>query len=102
MEEIFLQTKAMDDDTLALVGNAWKEEMVRREKERLVYERYGKITEHDQKKNNKIVHYYMVYDGRKQIRNYTSRDALIEELFSRIEGEAPKAITVEQLFEMYA
>lgn len=97
-----MQTKAMDDDTLALVGNAWKEEMVRREKERLVYERYGKITEHDQPKNNKIVHYYMVYDGRKQIRSYVSREALVDELYSRLEGEAPKAITVEQLFDMYA
>lgn len=92
----------MDDDTLALVGNAWKEEMTRREKEKLVLERFGEITEHDQPKNNKIVHYFMAYDGRKQIRRYTTREALIEELYSRIKGEAPKAITVEQLFEMYA
>lgn len=97
----YLKTRTLDYATLEAVGNAIKEEMVRREKERLVYERFGKITEHDQPKNNKIVHYYMVYDGRKQIRSYVSREALIEELYSRIEGEADKNITVEQLFQMY-
>lgn len=100
MDEIFLQTKAMDDDTLALVGNAWKEEMTKREKEKLVLEKFGSIAQHERTKNNKKISYFLAYDGRKNVTSST-REGLIEKLYSRIEADNIKGVTLEELFEAY-
>lgn len=102
MNDILEQTKSLCDAIMAIVGNAYdKEDMTKKEKEKLVYEKYGELSEHTKKKNNKIVTYYMAYDGRKQI-TATTKDALIDKLYDRIEDKNAKDITVEQLFEMYA
>lgn len=90
----------MDDDTLILFGNAIQQIMNQREKEKRVFERFGEITQHERPKNNKIVSYFMAYDGRKQITAYT-REGLIEKLYSRIEKENIKGVTLEELFEAY-
>ncbi|MCH5338503.1 MAG: site-specific integrase [Acetatifactor sp.] len=97
-----MQTKDIAGDILKSVGSdRLKEEMQRREKEIEVLKRFGDITKHQKKKNNRIVEYYIAYDGRKQITS-TTRDGLIEKLYNLLDGEADKNITVEQLFEMYA
>lgn len=101
MCKLWVQTNALDDDTLYSVGNAIKEEMTRREREKKVLERFGELKEHEKKKSNRIVTYYMAYDGRRQI-TATTRDALIDKLYSLIEDANTKDITVEQLFEQYA
>lgn len=96
----FLQTNELDDVTLILFGDAIKEEMQRREKEKLVEDRFGEITEHEKKKNNKIVTYYMVYDGRRQITANT-RAALVEKLYDMVATDDVKNITLGELFKTY-
>lgn len=100
MDVNFLQTNHLDCDTLISLGNAIKEEMNKREKEKRIKERFGEITEHTKKKNNRIVPYYMVYDGRKQI-TASTKEALIEKLYFIVEAEDIKGVTVEELFKMY-
>lgn len=100
MNNIILQTNELSYDTLVLVGNALQEEMQKREKEQKVLERFGKITTHEKKKNNKIVTYYMAYDGRKQITASTI-DALINKLYAMIAIEDIKGVTLEELFKTY-
>lgn len=95
-----LQTNQLDYDTLVLVGNAAKEEMNKREKEKIVKERFGEITEHTKKKNNKIVPYFMAYDGRRQI-TASTKEALMEKLCSMVVAEDIKDVTVAELFEIY-
>ena len=97
MNEIFLQTNELDDDTLVLFGNAIQKTMNQREKERRVLERFGKITQHERTKNNKKISYYLAYDGRKNVTSST-REGLIEKLYSRIEEENIKGVTLEELF----
>ena len=100
MCNVYMKTTDLVDVILELVGNADKEEMQKREKERKVLERFGEITEHIKKKNNRIVPYFMAYDGRKQI-TASTKEALIEKLSSMVEEESIKSITVEELFKMY-
>lgn len=72
---MIVQTKTLCSGIFALVGNA-KEEMTKREKEKQVFERFGEITEHTKKKNNRIVTYFMAYDGRKQITSSIKKPSL--------------------------
>lgn len=95
-----LQTNFLSDAKLKEVGNAIKEEMQKREKEQKVLERFGVITEHTKKKNNKIVTYYMTYNGRKQI-TASTRDALVDKLYAMLNVESIKNITLEKLFKIY-
>lgn len=99
IEKNLLQTSSLDCDTLTLLGNAIKEEVNKREKEKLVLERFGEIKTVSKDGGKKIL--FIVRKNGKQI-TATTRESLVEKLYSMIEGETTKNITVEQLFEMYA
>lgn len=99
MCKVFLQTNQFDDATLFLVGNAFKEAMNKREKEKLVLEHFGEIKTVSKNGGKKML--YIVRKNGKQTTAAT-REGLVEKLFNMISGEATKNITVEELFEEYA
>lgn len=99
MNEIFLQTKAMEDGKLKMYGNAILIEMIKREKEKRVIEAYGEIKTVSKNGGKKVL--YIVRKNGKQITAAT-REGLVDKLFNTLEGESTKSITVEQLFEAYA
>lgn len=99
MNDICLQTNQLDDDTLKMLGDAYTKEMNKREKEKLVKERYGEIK--TVSKNGGLKTLYIVRKNGKQITAAT-RDGLIDKLYAVIVNDATNDITVEQLFDMYA
>ncbi|MCH5345082.1 MAG: site-specific integrase [Acetatifactor sp.] len=94
-----MMTKTLDDDMLTMYGNAIMEEMTKREKEKRVLEKYGEIKTVAKDGGTRFL--FIVRRDGKQITSAT-REGLIEKLYNTLEGETTSAITVEQLFEMYA
>lgn len=98
MDKIFLQTNQMDYDMLRELGDAIKEEMTKKQKEKKVIERYGEIKTALKDGGKRTL--YIVRKAGKQITAATRED-LINKLYMMIEDEDKQNITVSGLYEMY-